>query len=235
MKVVKEISKGYEQEAQHIKSNSISDQYNKLDVIYQKAIKWVMIDSGVKIIVPQVDEVIQLVISCYHDSALTGHWSVRKTTELVKWNFYWYGMVEDITHYCKSCKVYLCTTDAHQKTMGLYIPSKVPVKCFMEINMDFLSGILEIVDRLPKFVVLIPIPKHTTSIQVINQIQDQVFFTFGMPSIIIDNDPLFISTSWKRCIQTNNIVHNTCLPYYHQGNGQAEIMVESSPTHFANV
>ncbi|KAM9984515.1 hypothetical protein ACTFIZ_007512 [Dictyostelium cf. discoideum] len=153
-----------------------------------------MIDSELKIIVPQVDEVIQLVISSYHDSALTGHWSVRKTTELVKRNFYWYGMVENITHYCKSCKVYLCTT----------------LRCSSKDH------------GLSKFVVLIPIPKHTTSIQVINQIQDQVFFTFGMPSIIIDNDPLF--TSWKRCIQANNIVHNTCLPYYRQGNGQAEIM-----------
>ncbi|KAM9983313.1 hypothetical protein ACTFIZ_007632 [Dictyostelium cf. discoideum] len=239
LKVVKEIAKGYDQEAQLIKSSSISDQYNNLNVIHQNGIKWIKIDNELKIIVSQIDEVIQLVISSYHDSALAGHWSIRKTTELVKRNFFWYGMVEDINHYCKSCKVCLCATDAHQKTMGLYLPSKVPVRCFMEINMDFIFGldactadqieytrILVIVDRLSKFVVLIPIPTHTTSIQVINLIQDQVFFTFGMPSVIIsDNDPLFTSTSWKRWIEANNIIHNTCLPYHHQGNGQAEIMV----------
>ncbi|KAM9984522.1 hypothetical protein ACTFIZ_007514 [Dictyostelium cf. discoideum] len=50
----------------------------------------------------------------------------------------------------------------------------------------------EVVDRLSKFVVLIPIPSRTTSTQIITILQDQEFFTFGTTSVIIsDNDPLF--------------------------------------------
>ncbi|KAM9975638.1 hypothetical protein ACTFIW_005511 [Dictyostelium discoideum] len=116
-------------------------------------------------------------------------------------------MVNDITQYCRSCKTCLCATDSHQKTMGLYLPSQVPTRCFSEINMDFISGldhctvdqveysrILVVVDRLSKFVVLIPIPSHTTYTQIITLLQDQVLFTFGTPSVMIsDNDPLFTS------------------------------------------
>ncbi|KAM9974174.1 hypothetical protein ACTFIR_003890 [Dictyostelium discoideum] len=62
--------------------------------------------------------------------------------------------------------------------------------------------------------------------QIINFIQDQVFFTFGMPSAIIsDNDPLFTSNDWLNWIHNNNITHTTCQPYHHQGNDQAEIIV----------
>ncbi|KAM9992242.1 hypothetical protein ACTFIY_009671 [Dictyostelium cf. discoideum] len=59
--------------------------------------------------------------------------------------------------------------------MGLYIPSQVPIRCLMEVNMDFISGldtcnvdqieysrILVVVDRLSKFVMLIPILTHTS-------------------------------------------------------------------------
>ncbi|EAL60343.1 hypothetical protein DDB_G0294284, partial [Dictyostelium discoideum AX4] len=52
--------------------------------------------------------------------------------------------------------------------------------------------ILIVVDRLSKYVVLIPIPSSTNSKDIFPLSQDQVMFTFRFPSVIIsDNDPLF--------------------------------------------
>ncbi|KAM9950954.1 hypothetical protein ACTFIT_012386 [Dictyostelium discoideum] len=64
MKIVKEISKGYELEAKLIKSETINDQYKSLSITYQNGIEWI-----------KIEDVIQLVISSYHDSAIAGHWS----------------------------------------------------------------------------------------------------------------------------------------------------------------
>ncbi|KAM9985682.1 hypothetical protein ACTFIZ_012334 [Dictyostelium cf. discoideum] len=162
MKLVKEIVKGCKVESELINNKEIKDQYDDLVVIYQNGLEWTRKENQLKIIAPQVDKVTQVVIETYHDSALAGHWSVIKTSELIKRNFYWDGMTSDITQY--------------------------------------------LVDRLSKFVVLIPISSRTTSTQIITILQDQEFFTFGTPSVIIsDNDPLFTCKVWDKWIGDNNI------------------------------
>ncbi|KAN0030635.1 hypothetical protein ACTA71_009275 [Dictyostelium dimigraforme] len=133
-KLVKRIAVGYGDEQELIKSKSIADQYANLQVQIQNGLKWIKVDDQLKIVVPQIDKIINQVISTYHDSALAGHWSAVKTGELIKRNFYWYGMGKDISDYCSKCKVCLSATDSHKKTMGLYQPTTVPARCFAEIT-----------------------------------------------------------------------------------------------------
>ena len=51
-----------------------------------------------------------LVLKTAHDVILSGHLGITKTLSKIKPHFYWPGMVEDISRYCKSCDVCQKTT-----------------------------------------------------------------------------------------------------------------------------
>ena len=46
-----------------------------------------------------------LVLKTAHDVILSGHLGITKTLSKIKPHFYWPGMVEDVSRYCKSCDI----------------------------------------------------------------------------------------------------------------------------------
>ncbi|KAM9950956.1 hypothetical protein ACTFIT_012388 [Dictyostelium discoideum] len=160
-------------------------------------------NENIIVIIPLETFVINQVISIHHDSALA-------------------GVIADIKDYCSNYKICICASDSRKHQIGLLSPLS-PSRCFSEISMDFLS-----IDRLSKYVVLIPIPSSTNSKDIFPLSQDQVMFTFRFPSVIIsDNDPLFSSNSWSKFLINNNVKHHTCLPYHHQATVKQRYKLES--------
>jgi len=56
-----------------------------------------------QVMVPK--ELRQAVLGLAHDSVMSGHEGVHKTTDRVMSNFWWPGIRDDVTRYCRSCDV----------------------------------------------------------------------------------------------------------------------------------
>ena len=103
---------------------------------------------------------------------------------------------------------------------------------FLEYSLDFIfglpdcrgmSGILILVDRATKRVILRPIPATITADQVAAVLFDGVIRLFGVPTVLLlDRDPRFISEVWAglmQCLGTK-LVHSTA--HHPQTDGQTK-------------
>ena len=61
-----------------------------------------------------------------HDTQYSGRLRVRKTEELVSWDFYWPTMQADVAAYVATCEEYQRNKPSNVKPAGLLQPLKVP-------------------------------------------------------------------------------------------------------------
>jgi hypothetical protein len=106
------------------------------------------------------------IISEHHD-VNGAHFGYKKTLAAVSQSYIWDHMPRDVKKYVQSCDLCQRNKPSNQKPFGLLSPIKPPMDKFEEYSMDFIgplpktpagdNGILVIVDRLSKAVVLIAI------------------------------------------------------------------------------
>lgn len=147
-------------------------------------------------------------ITSFHSSAIGGHSRVNATYHRLKKHFAWKGMKCDADSYIKQYNICQHAKHTQNHSSGLLQPLPIPEGFWRDLSMDFIEGlpkseghsvILVVVDRLTKFAHFIPV-KHPYSAASIAQLfMDNVVKLHGLPgSIIIDRDPIFLSTFWKR-------------------------------------
>ena len=61
------------------------------------------------------------VMEVAHDSMFGGHLGIKKTENRIQTNFYWPGMLRDVTSFCRSC-------DVCQKTVARGAISRAPLR-----------------------------------------------------------------------------------------------------------
>ena len=93
---------------------------------------------------------------------------MNKTLLNLRQYFFWPKMQDDVTKYCRGCKL-CCTSKLSNRKMGLYLPLPVPARPWESISMDFLGGLphsrrvhdylFVVVDQFSKMIVLIPCEK----------------------------------------------------------------------------
>ena len=87
-------------------------------------------------------------------------------------------------------------------------PLEIPDSRWHTVTMDFImdlpqsachnNAILVIVDKLTKYVILVPTTKNCTSEDVSRIFVTHVFQHHGMPKVLVsDRDPSFTSAFWK--------------------------------------
>ena len=81
-----------------------------------------------QVMVPK--ELRQAVLGLAHDSVMSGHEGVHKTTDRIMSNFWWPGIRDDVTRYCRSC-------DVCQRTIPRGRVSKAPLQKMPIIGVPF--------------------------------------------------------------------------------------------------
>jgi len=183
-----------------------------------------------QVMVPK--ELRQIVLGLAHDSLMSGHEGINKTTDRVMSNFWWPGIRDEVTRYCRSC-------DVCQRTIPKGRVSKAPLQkmpvigvLFQRIGVDSVgpiipsssSGkryILTVVDyatRYPEAVALSGI-----STEEVAEALCTVYSRLGIPMHVVhDQGSQFMSevmAEVSRLLSFRNLVST---PYHPQTNGLVE-------------
>ena len=115
-------------------------------------------------------------------------------------------MKKDILTFGAECDVYQCHKGEIVKSPGTLQPLPISTSIWMEVSMDFITGlpksgnksvIMVVVDRLSKYAHFCALPHPFTPTLVAQYFMDKIFKLHVMPtSIVSDHDPIFINKFW---------------------------------------
>ena len=174
----------------------------------------------------------QKIMKTRHDTIFSGHPGVKKTFQLIRKDFYWPKMFEEIQDYVKGCLVCQRTKIPRKKLSGLLMPLKTPSHPFSEVTMDFIVGlplvnnynaVLVFVDRFTKFAIFVPTSDTATAKEVANIYLKHLFSRFGLSDVFIsDRGPQFDSQFWKKVCDSLGIDRRLSTARHPQTDGQTE-------------
>ena len=116
-----------------------------------------------RIYVPNNKKIKKEILKENHDSVDVGHLGQQRMLELLKRNYWWPGLKEDIKRYVQGCFKCQQNKVQHQKKAGELHPLKIPQGPWQEISIDIIGplpksngmdAIVIIVDRFMKIICL---------------------------------------------------------------------------------
>jgi len=150
-------------------------------------------------------------------------------------------MKKDILIFVAKCDVCQCHKGETINAPSTLQPLPIPASIWMEVSMDFITGlpksgnksvIMVVVDRLSKYAHFYTLPHLFTPTFVAQYLMDQIFKFHGMPtSIVSDRDPIFTSNFWQELfwLQGTQLKFSTsCHP---QTDGQTEAIKKCLETY----
>ena len=213
----------------------------------------VYIYRGEQLVIPNFDAAKKPLLQEAHDALAAGHRGAMATHHRLARHYYWQKMYDDIVTYCRECPVCQQCKNVTLRPAGLLQPLPVPSDVGDSISIDFVTklpktkrghtGFLTIVDRLTKYIVLVPIrtradhsvamahesrPLETTDEIPAAEVTFQLLFDhwikhFGVPrSIVSDRDTQFMSKFWKAAHDTWGTKLLMTTAYHPEGDGQTE-------------
>ena len=78
-------------------------------------------------------------IAWVHVHPFTGHVGLHRTSEILRRDFWWPGMEQDIIKYVGDCEMCSRSKPTNQKKAGLLAPLPIPGKPWESIGMDFIT------------------------------------------------------------------------------------------------
>ena len=167
-----------------------------------------------------------------HDLVFSAHPGVKKTYQLIRKDFHWTKMREEIDKYVKGCIICQRSKVPRQKPNGLLQPLPVPSRPFGTVTMDFIvalptvkqyNAVLVFVDRFTKFAIFVPTTDKATAVDVAEIYLSHLFSRFGLSDIFIsDRGPQFDSKFWYSICSSLGIDRRLSTAYHPQTDGQSE-------------
>ncbi|XP_068240937.1 uncharacterized protein [Palaemon carinicauda] len=167
-----------------------------------------------QLVVP--DKLRHAVIELAHDSLMSGHLGIQKTTAHIQSNFYWPGMSVQITRFCRSCDACQRTVDKgriKKVKLGRMPLIQEPFQCVaVDIvgpieprasdGSRYILTILDYATRYPEAVAL----KNIDSVTVAEALLS-VFSQVGIPKeVLSDRGTQFTSEGWEEHRETLRLV-----------------------------
>lgn len=188
-----------------------------------------------KIYIPNSESLRTQLLNEAHDVKINGHVGVAKTLELLKRQFYWPKMQQDVKDYIGSCVKCQSNKPSHVHSQGLLQPLSVPSVAWEQVSMDLITqlpltrnkhdAIVVFVDKLTKMTHIVPTTTKVTAPELAKLFFREVVRLHGIPkSIVSDRDPRFTSNFWK-CLWSllgTKLAMSTA--YHPQSDGQTERM-----------
>ena len=121
--------------------------------------------------------------------------------ELIKWNYWWPGIKEDMKKYIQGCFKYQQNKVQHQKKAGELYPLEIPQGHQQEISIDIIGplpksnrkdAIVVIIDRFTKIIRLKATITNVSSEEIAKIYWDEIWKIYGvLRKILSDRGPQF--------------------------------------------
>ena len=96
-----------------------------------------------RIWIPAEASVKSEILQRFHDDPLAGHFGVNRTEELIQRRFHWKKMRQEIQEYVRSCATCQGVVSRRHKPYGQLESLPKPARPWLEISMDFITGLPE--------------------------------------------------------------------------------------------
>ena len=142
-----------------------------------------------------------------HSGALSGHFGLDKTLELVHRNYFWPKLQKDVRKFVEECTI--CQKSKGKSTnAGLYQPLPIPSRPWESISMDFVMGlprtqkgydsIFVVVDRFSKMAHFLPCKSTKDASYIADLFFKEIVRIHGLPlNIVSDRDGRFVGHFWR--------------------------------------
>jgi len=156
-----------------------------------------------------------------------------KTIELIRRNFWWPKMNDQIIEFVRSCPECQKNKATHHQPYGLSSPLELPYAPWQSIAMDFITDLPTseecdqlwvIIDRFTKMAHFIPLSqKEKTAAHLAIRFAKEVWRFHGTPTdIVSDRDSRFTSETWKEFLRLLEIQPRMSTAFHPQTDGQTE-------------
>ena len=199
--------------------NGQTDEY-----VLNNNILFKVVDDKEVLVIPEVMQV-EVVKNCH----ALGHFSVAKTEDLVKRDYYFPNLKKCVETVVKNCIECILVNKKRGKGEGLLNPIPKEDMPLSTYHIDFLgplpttnkkyNHIFSVIDAFSKFVWLYPV-KSTTTQDALQKLQQQQAI-FGNPRrVISDKGPAFTSKEFKEYCEAEGIEHVSITTGMPRGNGE---------------
>jgi len=155
---------------------------------------------------------VQEIMESEHDTKVAGHMGQGKTIELIRRNFWWPKMDEQIIDFVRSCPECQQIKASRHPPYGLSSLLELPYAPWRSIAMDFITELpiseecdqlWVIIDRFTKMAHFLPLKKNKKSAADLAVVfAKEVWKYHGFPTdIVSDRDSRFTSEVWKEFLQ----------------------------------
>ena len=181
--------------------------------------------------IPDFEPLRTRLIQRVHDSPLGGHPGRESTRDLLRREFIWPKMGEDVRRFVRNCDVCGRSKVWRDQKKGLLKPLPVPDRQWSELSVDFVvqlnpsdecTNIMVVTDRLTKNVIFEPM-REITAASVAKALLWGVFRHHGLPrSIVSDRGPQFVSLFWAEVCKALKINRRLSTAWHPQTDGATE-------------
>ena len=187
-----------------------------------------------------------LVIKLNHDAPTAGHLGVDKTYDILKRNFYWNNMRQDVESFIRSCCVCKAMKSDHHAPYGSMVRIPLPELPWQHLQIDFITdlpsrprnstssfdpsnpnhhqGTIMVTScYLTKMIHLVGFKHLPTARDTATAFLNHIFKLHGFPlSIVTDRGTQFDSRLWSQLMEFFNIDHRIATTGHHRTIGQVE-------------
>jgi hypothetical protein len=169
----------------------------------------------------------------HHANRVSGHFGWARTLDLISRQFWWPKLRESVQEYVQSCASCQRNKASTKRPFGLLNPLPIPDSRWHTVTLDFITdlpvstsgkdAILVLVDKLTKYVHLVPTRKLCTAEELSRLFLAHVFQYHGIPKVLIsDRDPRFTSAFWRAFCNRLGIEPRFSTAFHPETDGQTE-------------
>ena len=178
-------------------------------------------------------QLVPSILQSEHDSQIAGHFGMDKTTELIRWNFWWPSIIKEIEEDVKSCPDCQKNKVQRHKQYGLLSPLELPYVPWQSIVMGFITdlplsnGCTElwvVIDRFTKMAHFISLKDNAkTTVNLARRFAKEIWRLNGLPrDIVSDRDSRFTSSISKEFLTVMGIRPWMSPSFHLQTDGQTQ-------------
>ena len=185
-----------------------------------------------RVYVPNNKKIKEEILKENHDSVDVGHLGQHRMLELLKRNYWWPGLKEDIKRYVQGCFKCQQNKVQHQRKAGELHPLEIPHELWQKISIDIIgplpksNGIDTIVVIVNRFMKMIRLKATTTNISlegIVKIYRNDIWKLHGISrNILSDRGPQFTSKFMEEFTKALGIKRQLSTAYYPQIDGQME-------------
>ena len=185
-----------------------------------------------RVYIPNNKKIKEEILKENHDLVDVGHLGQHRMLELLKRNYWWPGLKEDIKRYVQGCFKCQQNKVQHQRKAGELHPLEIPHELWQKISIDIIgplpksNGIDTIVVIVNRFMKMIRLKATTTNISlegIVKIYRNDIWKLHGISrNILSDRGPQFTSKFMEEFTKALGIKRQLSTAYYPQIDGQME-------------